>query len=121
MTTAVTGVANNPKEDGSHSILINHNGEQIELVIPPHHLQQLIEAFQVDAIGRAYEMNRNLRTPMLKVIRVDIAHQGPTCELMVSTTQTGVVVLLMTDDLLHKMKRDVDRVLAYRGGSASRN
>lgn len=121
MTTAVIGVAEKANEDGSHSILINHNGEQAETIIPLQHLQELIGAFQLAAIETAYETNRNIRIPRLDVTRIDIAHQGPACELMVSTTQTGTVVLLMKDNLLRKMKAEIDRVLSHRGGSTARN
>jgi len=42
MTTKLTGVANEPNADGSHDVLIDHEGERIIVNIPLHHLQELI-------------------------------------------------------------------------------
>jgi hypothetical protein len=98
MTATLTGIANEPNQDGSHSVLIDHDGKHIEVVIPLQHLLELMGKIQIAGVDRAYEMNRNMRVPQLTVNRIDIAHQGPICELMVSTTQTGTVVLLMEDD-----------------------
>jgi len=121
MTAVVTHIAKNSNADGSHSVRINHDGKDVELTIPLQHLEDLVGTFQVAAILRAHETARNIRIPRLDVTRVDIAHQGPICELMVSTIQTGTVVLLMKDDLLRHMKAEIDRVLSHRGGSAARN
>lgn len=96
MTAKVVGVSTSINEDGSYSVLIEH-------------LQDIVSQFQVSAISVAYETNKNIRIPELSVIRIDIAHKGSSCELMVSTTQTGTVVLLMKDDHLRKMKTEIDR------------
>lgn len=92
MTAKVVGVSTSINEDGSYSVLI-----------------ELVSQFQVSAISVAYETNKNIRIPELSVIRIDIAHKGSSCELTVSTTQTGTVVLLMKDDHLRKMKTEIDR------------
>jgi CBS-domain-containing membrane protein len=91
MTAKVIGVATDSNEDGSHSILIEHEGKQVPVVIPIQHLQDLIGQFQVSAIHKAHESVESIRIPELSVTRIDIAHKGPSCELMVSTTQTGTV------------------------------
>jgi CBS-domain-containing membrane protein len=121
MTAKVIGVATDSNEDGSHSILIEHEGKQVPVVIPIQHLQDLIGQFQVSAIHKAHESVESIRIPELSVTRIDIAHKGPSCELMVSTTQTGTVVLLMNDDQVRKMRAEVDRVLSHRGDSIARN
>ena len=121
MTARVIGVAPDANQDGSHSIFVQHEGKQVEVVIPLQHLQELIGEFQQAAIQRAQETVENIRIPQLTVTAIDHAHKGPSCELMVSTTQTGTFVLLMEDDQLRKMHAEIDRVLSFRGGSNAQN
>ena len=55
-----------------------------------------------------------MQCPQLAVHRIEVARKETTCELMVSTVQTGTVVLAMSNADLRQMKKEIDRVLAYR-------
>jgi hypothetical protein len=69
---------------------------------------ELIAKFQ----ARIFE--KQMQIPQLAVDRIEVAHKETICELMVSTIQTGAVVLAMSDADLRQMKKEIDRVLAYR-------
>jgi hypothetical protein len=100
MTSKLVAIADSANTDGSHDVTIDHSGERIAVNIPLQHVQELIAKFQ----ARIFE--KQMQIPQLAVNRIEIAGKEANCELMVSTVQTGPVVLAMSDaDLLH-MKKD---------------
>lgn len=64
-------------------------------------------------------MGQNARLPMLTAKSIGLAHQGQETALMVSTSQMGSVVLLASDDVLLKLRSEIDRVLTFRSGPAT--
>jgi hypothetical protein len=112
MTSKLAAIADSPNSDGSHDVIIDHNGKQIAVNIPLARVQELIAKFQV----RIFDMSQQAQFPHLAVHRIDVARKEGICELMVSTAQTGALVLAMSDADLRHMKKEVDRVLAYRTG-----
>jgi hypothetical protein len=106
MTSKLVAIADSANPDGSHDVTIDHNGEQIAVNIPLQRVQELIAKFQV----RIFEM----QIPQLAVNRIEIARKEAICELMVSTIQTGAIILTMNDANLRQMKNEIDRVLAHR-------
>ena len=102
MTSKLIAIADSANPDGSYDVTIDHDGERITVNIP---LQELIAKFQ----ARIF----------LAVNGIEVARKERTCELMVSTVQTGPIVLTMSDAELRHMKKEIERVLAYRGGLKS--
>jgi hypothetical protein len=108
MSSKLTKFADSPNPDGSHDVTIDHNGEQIAANIPPQRVQELIAKFQ------AQIFEKQMHIPHLAVNRIDVARKEAICELMVFTIQTGAMVLAMSDADLQQMKKEIDRVIAYR-------
>ena len=113
MTSQVAAIADSPNPDGSHDAVIDHNGERVAVNIPLERVQELVAKFQV----RIFET----QFPQLAVHRIEVARKERTCELMVCTVQSGIVVLAMSNADLRQMKKEIDRVLAYRGGYSVAN
>jgi len=111
MNSKLAAIADSPNLDGSHDVTIDNNGERIAVNISLQHVQELVAKFQ----ARIFE--KQLQIPQLAVHRIDVIRKEATCELMVSTVQTGTVVLAMRDAELRQMKKEIDRVLAYRCSS----
>jgi hypothetical protein len=57
---------------------------------------------------------KNLRFPKSEVIDVALSHTSQGSQLMVSTTQIGWWVLVMSDDVVRKARRELDRVSTTR-------
>jgi hypothetical protein len=108
MSSKLTRIADSPNPDGSHDVTIDHNGQEIAANIPVQRVQELIAKFQ----ARIFE--KQMQIPQLAVNRIEVAHKEAICELMVSTIQTGAMVLAMSDADLRHMKNEIDRVLAHR-------
>src|SRR5262245_41144600 len=113
MTSTLASIADGPNPDGSHDVTIDHNGEKLTINIPLPRVQELIAKFQ----ARIFTMSQQTQFPQLAVDRIEVAHKESICELMVSTVQTGTVVLAMSDKDLRQMKQEVERVLAYRAAA----
>jgi|SRR5262245_5517141 len=113
----VAAIADRPNPDGSHDVTIDHNGERIAVNIHPQHVQELIAKFQ----ARIFRMGEQMQIPQLAVNRIEVARKESICDLMVSTVQAGTMVLAMSDADLRHMKKEIDRVLAYRRGSTEKN
>ena len=114
MTSKLVTIADSPNLDGSYDGTIDRNGERIAVSIP---LQELIAKFQ----ARIFTMSQQTQIPQLAVHRIDVIRKEATCELMVSTIQTGSVVLAMSDADLQNMRKQINHVLAFRGGSSVPN
>jgi len=115
MTRTLAAFADDPNPDGSLDAIVDHNGEQLEVNISLQQVQQLIAKFQ----AQIFEMGT--QCPYLAVNRIGVAGKDATGELMVSTIQTGPVVLAMSNADLRHMKKQIDNVLAIRGGSPVQN
>ncbi len=122
MPAQIVAVAERCASDGGHSIVVAPEiGSPFEVVIPAQQLGELVRHFQLAAIHRAEAEVENAVLPELTVEAVRLGHQGPKCELMVSIHQLGTVMLILSDDLLRHAKAEIDRVLAYRGGSSAQH
>ena len=110
MTSKLATIADNPNPDGSYDAVFAHNDELIEFNIPLQRVQELVAKFQ----AQIFELSPQMQCPQLAVHRIEVARKETTCELMVSTVQTGTVVLAMSNADLRQMKKEIDRVLAYR-------
>jgi len=113
MTSELVSIADGPNPDGSHNVIINHSDEQLTVNIPLPCVQELIAKFQ----AQIFEMRHQMRIPKLAVNRIEAVRKEAICELMVSTVQTGTVVLAMSDADLRQMKKEIDRVLGYRAAA----
>jgi hypothetical protein len=111
MTSKLVAIADSANPDGSHDVTIDHNGQEIAVNVSLQRIQELIAKFQ----ARIFEKQPPI--PHLAVNGIEVARKEAICELMVSTIQTGAVVLAMSDTDLRQMKKEIDRVLAYRGQS----
>jgi hypothetical protein len=111
MTSKLVAIADSANPDGSHDVTIDHNGQEIAVNVSLQRIQELIAKFQ----ARIFEKQPPI--PHLAVNGIEVARKEAICELMVSTIQTGAVVLAMSDTDLRQMKKEIDRVLTYRGQS----
>jgi hypothetical protein len=111
------------KPDGSHPIYIalEPGADPIEVNVPLEHVEQLVQRFQLAAFRRIQVAVQNAALPTLHAYGVQTAHAGPDTQLMVATEETAAVVVEASDDLLRHMKIEIDRVLSFRSGSASKN
>jgi hypothetical protein len=122
MAAKVTGVAEKCEPDGSHMILVMmDDGQEIEVIAPLSEVEIIIRYFQEAVTARAERDARNIVTPELTVTGFFLGHRGPRCELMVSSDRMGSLALLANDDLLRHAKKEIDRVLSFRGGSPSKH
>jgi hypothetical protein len=118
----VTSILPESNSDGDNVIGITlGDGSTFDVAIDLGAAQQLVEILQRRLVRWANESAQNLRFPQLEVIDADVAHQGPGAKLMVSTSQVGCLVLLMSDNVLRKAQQEIGRVLTYRSGPQSKN
>ena len=108
MTGKLIAIADSANPDGSHDVTMHHDGQEIAVNIPRQRIRELIAKFQV----RIFEEPPPF--PQLTVDGIEIACKDAICELVISTIQTGAVVLAMSDADLRRLKKEIDRVLAYR-------
>ena len=64
----------------------------------------------------AHETAKNLRLPQAEVVDASVAHAGPAAQLILTTIQIGSLTLLMSDDVLQKVRQEIGRVVTYRSG-----
>jgi len=90
------------------------DGSTIDVTIDVLAAQKLVEILQRRLVHWAHEASKNLRLPKSEVIDVALSNtsQGP--QLMVSTAQTGWWVLVMSDAVVRKARRELDRVSTTR-------
>jgi len=113
----VVGVDPQPNEDGDNVIeVMLGDGSRFDAVIDLPAAQKLVEILQRRLVHWAHEAAENLRFPQSEVIDVAVSRPGQGSQLMVSTTQIGWWVLLMSDDVLRKAQREVDRLSTWRFG-----
>jgi hypothetical protein len=118
----VTSILPESNSDGDNVIGITlGDGSTFDVAIDLGAAQQLVEILQRRLVRWANESAQNLRFPQLEVIDADVAHKGPGAKLMVSTSQVGCLVLLMSDNVLRKAQQEIGRVLTYRSGPQSKN
>ena len=108
MTGKLIAIADSENPDGSHDVTMHHDGQEIAVNIPRQRIRELIAKFQV----RIFEEPPPF--PQLTVDGMELACKGATCELVISTIQTSAMVLAMSDAELRRLKKEIDRVLAYR-------
>src|SRR5262249_23219155 len=117
MANRVTAIIDKPNQDGDNVIEITlGDGSTFPAVIDLGAAQVLVEILQQRLVLWAHESAKNLAFPQLDVIDVDIAHEGPGAQLMVSSAQTGRWVLVMTDEVLRKAQHELGRVSTWRFG-----
>lgn len=118
----VTSILPEPNKDGDNVIGITlGDGSTFDVAIDLGAAQMLVETLQHRLVRRAHEDAQNLRFPQIEVIDAGVAHKGPGAQFMVTTSQTGSVVLLMSDDVLRKAQQEIGRVVTYRSGPQSKN
>jgi hypothetical protein len=116
----VSGIDTKPNADGDNVIEVTcADGTKIDVTIDPAAAQLLVKTLQTRLVMLAHESAKNLSFPQLQVDRVDLAHSGPTAQLMASIDQMGTVILLMSNDTLRQARSEIDRVLSYRSPSKS--
>jgi hypothetical protein len=116
-TNRVTAVDTEPNKDGDNVIGITlGDGSTFDAVIDLPAAQKLVEILQRRLVHWAHEAPENLRFHQSEVIDVAVTRPGQGSQLMVSTTQIGWWVLLMSDDVLRKAQREVDRLSTWRFG-----
>jgi len=111
----VTAVDLEPNEDGDNTMQVTcADGSTIDVTIDVLAAQKLVEILQRRLVHWAHEASKNLRLPKSEVIDVALSNtsQGP--QLMVSTAQTGWWVLVMSDAVVRKARRELDRVSTTR-------
>jgi hypothetical protein len=116
-TNRVTAVDSEPNEDGDNTMQVTcADGTAIDVTIDLGAAQKLVEILQRRLIHWAHEARENLRFPQSEVIDVAVSRPGQGSQLMVSTTQIGWWMLLMSDDVLRKAQRELDRLSGWRFG-----
>ena len=111
----ITEIKPEAEPDGGHMIKVaDFGGEPFEVWIRPDQIAQLIKVLQEGEITRAMATVDTARFPELTVETVDLAHQGPETALLVSTTQTGSLVLRMSEEVQNKLRSELDRLMTYR-------
>jgi len=111
----VTAVDLEPNEDGDNTMQVTcADGSTIDVTIDVLAAQKLVEILQRRLVHWAHEASKNLRLPKSEVVDVALSNtsQGP--QLMVSTAQTGWWVLVMSDAVVRKARRELDRVSTTR-------
>lgn len=121
MSVRVTHIADEIEEDGSHRVIVQGAGEPLEVTIPLGAMNELMQRLQVWAIQKSAETNENQTYPELGLKSVGLAHRPTGAELLLSTLQTGYVVLLASDEQLLHFRSEIDRVLSFRNGPATKN
>jgi hypothetical protein len=118
----VTSILPEPNKDGDSVIGITlGDGSTFDVAIDLGAAQTLVEILQRRLVRWADESAKNLRLPQIEVIDAGVAHEGPGAHLMVTTSQIGSLVLLMSDDVLRKAQQEIGRVVTYRSGPQSMN
>jgi len=113
----VTAVDLEPNKDGDNTMQVTcADGSTIDVTIDLPAAQKLVEILQRRLFHWAHEAAKNLRFPQCEVIDVAVSRPGQGSQLMVSTTQIGWWVLLMSDDVVRKAQREVDRLSTWRFG-----
>ena len=116
-TNRVTAVDTEPNKDGDNTMQVTcADGTAIDVAIDLVAAQKLFEILQRRLVHRAHEAEKNLRFPQTEVIDIAVSRPGQGSQLMVSTTQIGQWVLLMSDDVLRKAQRELDRLSTWRFG-----
>jgi hypothetical protein len=113
----LTGFSAEPQADGSFNILVQTETQtEVEVTVPPDDWKAMVRHFQEAAIQRFGKSPEpaNMSFPELRLVDVNLGHQGNAAELMASTDQVGAVMLLATNEVLQKLRSEIDRVLAYR-------
>jgi hypothetical protein len=109
-----------PNKDGDNTMQVTcADGSTIDVTIDLVAPRKLVEILQRRLFHWAQEAAKNLRFPQSVDVAVSRAGQGS--QLMVSTTQIGWWVLLMSDDVLRKAQREVDRLSTWRFGPQASN
>jgi hypothetical protein len=115
-TNRVTAVDSEPNQDGDNTMQVTcADGTAIDVTIDLGAAQKLVEILQQRLVHWAHEAPENLRFPQAEVIDVAVTRPGQEAQLMVSTTQIGWWVLIMSDDTLRKTQREVDRLSGTQG------
>lgn len=116
-TNRVTAVESETNKDGDNTMQVTcADGTPIDVTIDLGAAQKLVEILQRRLVHWAHEAPENLRFPQAEVIDVAVTRPGQGSQLMVSTTQIGWWVLIMSDDALRKTQREVDRLSTWRFG-----
>ena len=117
LANRVIGVDPKPNEDGDNVIKVILGDEsRFDVAIDLGAAQMLVEILQRRLVLWAHKSAKNLRLPQFAITEIDVSHKGPDAQLMVTTSQIGVVVAVMSDELLRKARQETDRVLTYRSG-----
>ena len=120
-TNRVTAIDIEPNKDGDNTMQVTcADGTAIEVTIDLPAAQKLVEILQRRLVHWADEAAKNLRFPQAEIIDVAVSHAGQGSQLMVSTTQIGWWVLLMSDDVLRKAQHEFDRLSTWRFGSQAK-
>jgi hypothetical protein len=89
----------------------------IEVRIDPAEVAILLNRLQSLAIAHAQQEGQNVSLPQLDANDIGLAHQGQEVALMVSTDQTGHLVIRLNDELFQKLDSEVNRAKTYRPAS----
>jgi hypothetical protein len=119
----VTGVADRLDADGSQFLeIVTLDGTRLEAKMPAESLDLFFRTMQKNLIERiASKAEGSVSLPEFQVTGLNLAHKGHATELMVSTAQFGSLVLILSDDALLMLKKQIERVKLHRSGPKSQN
>jgi len=113
----ITAIKPEPEPDGSHMIKVAEFGEpEFEVCINPHEIAELIQVLQSGVLSRVLEQSEEdtPRFPVLTVDSVGLAHAGRETALLVTTAQTGSLVLRFSDNALQNLEDEIGRAKTFR-------
>jgi hypothetical protein len=113
----VIGTSDHVEPEGSLMVQVAVGDRTIAVRIDPSQVAILLNRLQPLAVVHAQREGQNVSLPQFEANAIGLAHQGPEVALMVSTDQTGHLVIRLNDELFQKLDSEVNRAKTYRPAS----
>jgi hypothetical protein len=111
-----------PEKDGSHVMTVETpDGEKVEIPLSEAAAVAFVRTLQQGFVDRQGQRQVTPGFPTMNVADVDIAHGATEAALLVDTLEHGRMVFSASDQVLQKMKIEIDRVLAAQKARRSTN
>lgn len=115
------GIKDNPEPDGSHMVkIMTPDGATHELRFDLVQVHHFLKVVQEGLLTNTLERGGTQKLPILTLSDVLLAHGHDSVQLLGSTDQIGYAVLLASDDLLKKVRSEIDRLFELRQARARR-
>src|SRR5215207_7684898 len=111
----VVSISPEPGEDGTQMMLTESEAEGIiEASISPAMAGKLVRNLLPHVVRRAFASPDPVSLPTQRMKAVEVMHQGGTSELMFRTEEGAAFVLLMSDDALDMLEREIAKLRERR-------